>query len=173
MAPYGVIMSSSIELGLSKQQYFLVTAMLWKTKLQYALWGEFLYRIWFHDYVIKWKQFPYYWLFVRGIHRSPNKGQWHGTLMFSLICAWKKSWVNDRDAGDLRHHRSHYDVTVIHWGLVNGDPTATCVRKMGLNPYIFVSLNVLLLTHVMVCSRFGARLSSEPKLTNYSLLWMC
>ena len=45
-----------------------------------------------HDDVIKWKHFLCYWLFVRGIHRwpvnSPHKGQWHGALMFSLICAW-------------------------------------------------------------------------------------
>ena len=45
-----------------------------------------------HDDVIKWKHFPRYWHFVRGIHRtlvnSPHKGQWRGDLMFSLICAW-------------------------------------------------------------------------------------
>ena len=33
---------------------------------------------------------PRYWPFVRGIHRSPvnspHKGQWHGALMFYLIC---------------------------------------------------------------------------------------
>ena len=43
-----------------------------------------------HDDVIKWKPFPRYWPFVRGIHRSPvnspHKGQWHATLTFSLIC---------------------------------------------------------------------------------------
>ena len=42
-----------------------------------------------HDDVIKWKHFPRYWTFVRGIHRSPvnspHKGQWHGALMFSLM----------------------------------------------------------------------------------------
>ena len=45
-----------------------------------------------HDDVIKWKHFPRYWPFVRGIHRSPvnspHKGQWRGALMFSLICVW-------------------------------------------------------------------------------------
>ena len=55
---------------------------------------------------MKWKHFPYYWPFVRGIHRSPanslHKGQWRGALMFSLICAWVKAWVNNREAGDLR-----------------------------------------------------------------------
>ena len=32
--------------------------------------------------------------------------------MFSLICAWIKGWVNNREAGDLRRHRAHYDVIV-------------------------------------------------------------
>ena len=71
-----------------------------------------------HDDVIKWKHFLRYWPFVRGIHRSPvnspHKGQWHGALMFSLICVWMNGWVNnDREAGDLRRHRSHYDVIVM------------------------------------------------------------
>ena len=70
-----------------------------------------------HDDVIKWKHFPRYWPFVRGIHRSPvnspHKGQWRGALMFSLSCAWINSWVNNCEAGDLRRHRVHYDVTVM------------------------------------------------------------
>ena len=69
------------------------------------------------DDVTKGKHFPHYWPFVWGIHRSPvnspHKGQWRGALMFSLICAWTNSWVNNRDAGDLRRHRAHYDVTVM------------------------------------------------------------
>ena len=67
-----------------------------------------------HDDVIKWKHFPRYWPFVRGIHRSPvnspHKGQWRGALMFSLIYAWIRGWVNNREADDLRRHQAHYDV---------------------------------------------------------------
>ena len=70
-----------------------------------------------HDDVIKWKHFPRYWPFVRGIHRSPvnspHKGQWRGALMFSLICVWINGWVNNHDAGDLRRYRAHYDVIVM------------------------------------------------------------
>ena len=44
---------------------------------------------------------------------SPHKGQWRGALMFSLICAWIIDWVNNREAGDLRRHRGHYDVSVM------------------------------------------------------------
>ena len=70
-----------------------------------------------HDDIIKWRHFQRYWPFVRGIHRSPvnspHKGQWHRAFMFSLICAWTNSWVNNRDAGDLRCHHTHYDVIVM------------------------------------------------------------
>ena len=44
---------------------------------------------------------------------SPHKGQWRGALMFSLICARMNDWVNNREAGDLRRHRGHYDVSVM------------------------------------------------------------
>ena len=70
-----------------------------------------------HDDVIKWKHFPRYWPFVRGIHRSPvnspHKGQWRGALMFTLICVRINGWVNNREAGDLRRYRAHYDVIVM------------------------------------------------------------
>ena len=76
----------------------------------------------FHDDVIKWKHFPHYWPFVRIIHQSPvnspHKGQWRGALMFSLICFWINSWVNNLEAGDLRRHRNHCDVTVMQRFLV-------------------------------------------------------
>ena len=87
-----------------------------------------------HDDVIKWKHFPCYWPFVRGIHRSlvnsSHKGQWRGASMFSLICAWINGWVNNRVTNDLRRHRAHYDVIVMvlpivsmPWLILNDLPT--------------------------------------------------
>ena len=56
--------------------------------------------------------FPRNWPFVRGIHRSPvnspHKGQWRRALVFSI-----NDWVNNREAGDLRRYRVHYDVIVM------------------------------------------------------------
>ena len=82
-----------------------------------------------HDAVIKWKHFPRNWPFVRGIHRSPenspHKGQWRGALMLSLICARINGWVNNREAGDLRRHGAHYDVTVM-WCLIQYILYYTC-----------------------------------------------
>ena len=48
--------------------------------------------------------FPRYWPFVWGIHRSPSnslhKGQSREALMFPMMCTWTNGWVNNRDAGD-------------------------------------------------------------------------
>ena len=70
-----------------------------------------------HDDIIKWKHFPHYWPFVRGIRQSsmnpPHKGQWCRALMFSLIYAWTNGLVNNRDTSDLRCHRTHYDIIVM------------------------------------------------------------
>ena len=44
---------------------------------------------------------------------SPHKGQWCGALMFSMIYARINSWVNNREAGNLRRHPTHCDVIVM------------------------------------------------------------
>ena len=75
------------------------------------------------DDVIKRKHFPRYWPFVRVFCPSPvispHRGQWRGALLFSLIWAFTNSWVNNRDAGDLKRHGANYDVIVIGVSIVN------------------------------------------------------
>ena len=73
--------------------------------------------------------FPRYWPFVRGIHRPlvnyPHKGQWCGSLMFSLICALNKrlskqswGWWFETPSRPLWRHcnvmRSHDDPAQWH-----------------------------------------------------------
>ena len=90
-----------------------------------------------HYDVIKWKHFRRYWPFVQGIHRSPvnspHKGQWRGALMFSLICAWINGWVNNHEAGGLRRHRAHYDITATEPSL-NAVNTATPIPRFRYIP---------------------------------------
>ena len=68
-------------------------------------------------FMITSSNFPRNWPFVRGSHclpvNSPHKGQWREALMLSFICAWINGWINNREAGDLRRHRAHYDVIVM------------------------------------------------------------
>ena len=103
----------SVEIGLSPADWYHIGHN------SESIWGRY-------DDVIKWKHFPRYWPFVRGIHRSPvnslHKGQWRRALMFSLIGAWINGKVNNRDGGDLRRHRAHYDVTAIN------DSSLGCLR---------------------------------------------
>ena len=66
----------------------------------------------YHD-VIKWKHFPRYWPFVRGIHRSPVNSPHKGQRRGALICAWTNGWANHQYDSDLRCHCAHYDVTVM------------------------------------------------------------
>ena len=101
----------------------------------------YLYTVNLHDDVIKWNHFPRYWPFVWRIHRSPvnspHKGQWRGAVMFSLIWAWINGWVNNREAGDLRHYRAHYDA------MAQCDSVVVFVCAVWLTPfYVFcVSVN--------------------------------
>ena len=66
----------------------------------------------YHDNVTKLKQFPRYWPFLWGVHRSPvnspHKGQWRGCFLWSP--PEQNAWVNNREAGNLRRHRAHYDI---------------------------------------------------------------
>ena len=36
--------------------------------------------------------------------------------LWCLICVWINDWVNNREAGDLRRYRAHYDVSVMIGG---------------------------------------------------------
>ena len=86
-----------------------------------------------HDDVIKWKHFPRYWPFERGIHRppanSPHKGHWRRALVFSVICAWINGWVSTREAGDLRRQRAHYDVVQLTWDKNKLSLTKKCFKS--------------------------------------------
>ena len=98
------------------------------------------------------KSGPRYWPFVRGIHLSPvnslHKCQWRGALMFSLIFAWIHGWVNNRDAGDSRSNRAHYDVTVMKWQGCS-TPSSLCT---GLCTFYFFSWSSLLRNPHQFCS---------------------
>ena len=55
---------------------------------------------------------------------SPHKGERRG----ALICAWMNGRVNIREVGDLRRHRTHYDVTVMNVG----NPILEIIRRKDL-----------------------------------------
>ena len=131
-------------------------------------------RIRNHDDVIKRKHFPRYWPFLWGIHRwpvnSPHKDQWRGTLMFSLICTRINGWVNNREAGDLRRHRAHFDVIAMMdrnlKGQINIFEFAVTLRMGDTCLYQWTGSS---LVQVMAWGMVGAYLLSEP-IPTYSQL---
>ena len=92
-------------------------------------------RVWmvsYHYDVIKWKYFPHYWPFVRGIHRppvnSPHKGQWPWTSLFSLIGALNKrlskqpwGWWFETPSRSLWRHCNDTSPHIMHWSLFKVD----------------------------------------------------
>ena len=82
-----------------------------------------------HDDVIKWKHFPRYCPFVRGIHRWPvnslHEGQWCRALIFSLICLNKRlskqswGWWFEMPSRPLWRHCNVscwiYPLKWLHW----------------------------------------------------------
>ena len=68
----------------------------------------------YHDDVMKWKHFPRYWPFVRGIHRSawiPLTKASDAELCCFFNLPWIYCWVNNSEAGDLRRNRDHHGGT--------------------------------------------------------------
>ena len=130
-----------------------------------------------HDDVIKWKHFPRYWPFVRGIHRSPvnspHRGQWRRALMFSLIHIWINGWVNNLEVGDLRRYRAHHDVIVMAWQLQiklkKVYTTDTMIHiflyKKTAGHYYNVS--------VIVCDSLGGSLKMNSYISIIIITWLC
>ena len=60
-----------------------------------------------------------------------------------LIWTWTNGWVHNRDAGDLRSHRAHYDVTVMTFvALCHNSPPFT----VSSAPQMMYNLSCLRLT---------------------------
>ena len=69
---------------------------------------------------------------------SPHKDQWRGALTFSLICVWINGCVNNREADDLRRHRTHYDIIVM---TALSDNEAWTIKSQGLSMCVFFKEN--------------------------------
>ena len=65
-----------------------------------------------HKWPVTLKMFPFDDVIMQ-METFSDKGQWRGALEFSLIWVWINGSVNNREAGDFRRYRAHYDVTVV------------------------------------------------------------
>ena len=91
-----------------------------------------------------------------GIHRSPvnspHKGQWRGAMMFSLISVWINGGVNNREAGDLRRYRAHYDVTVMEQTRFLMLPLRFVAKKLCKCLKNTLLIYIIFLRNLIICS---------------------
>ena len=114
--------------------------------------------------VIKWKHFPRYWPFCAG--NLPVTGEFPSRRpvtpkRWGFLCTWTNGWKNNRDAGDLRHHRAHYDVIVMvafphrqKYFFHNSTKRFTSIFSCGKQHYKYtmsVCLSVRLSVRLSVC----------------------
>ena len=79
--------------------------------------------------------------------------------MFSLICAWTNGGVNNLDAGDMRRHCAHYDVTVM-------DMLNTGWKMEIINPIPHSTLSHAFIKAI-ISKRLPVTMPSEKS------LWLC
>ena len=84
----------------------------------------------------------------------PHKNQWRGAVMFSLICASIKGWINNVEAGDLRRRRALYDVSVMgyrkqYWCLPRLSRHRGPIGKISL--FIWPTPAVLRIGYIITC----------------------
>ena len=71
-----------------------------------------------------------------------------GPSVFSLICEWTNCWANNREAVDLRIHRAHYDVTVMHLDVSVRDNQAMSQHVMDKVEPLWIIWNKPNIKHV-------------------------
>ena len=65
------------------------------------------------------------------------------SLMFSLICVWINGWENNREAGDLRRYRAHYDVIVMKCCLAVSFPCMYVRDRPSAGTLLTTELNMM------------------------------
>ena len=120
-----------------------------------------------HDDVIKWKHFPRYWPFMRGIQRGPRTKARDAELwFFSLIFIWIDGCINNREAGDLRRYCAHYDVIVMRKRAFVTSYTILCICQDLPVPYNFSVVFVLKSMstgHQVVARLRNGLIATEPE----------
>ena len=96
-------------------------------------WSAFYTSMWLFDTHASWWRHQmeiFSALLALCVGNSPVTGEFLSqrpvTLSFDffLICAWINRWVNNREAGDLRRHRAHYNVIVMITGRLQSQGTS-------------------------------------------------
>ena len=70
----------------------------------------------------------------------------------SLICAWINGWTNSREAGDLRRHRIHYEVTIMDIPELSACEEIVQSFSVYFTPLAYLTLNMDICLHFVCCN---------------------
>ena len=121
--------------------FFLMSLKHWSNQL--TGWWNWMFPWWHHQM----ETFSALLALYAGEFRAQRK--WCRTLMFSFICAWINGWVNNREAGDLRRHRAHYDVNVMYKSRHASNDPLCMVEVRGHQAIDFTTLSVFCFKYSM------------------------
>ena len=86
--------------------------------------------------------------------------------LWFFFCVWINGWVNNREAGDLRRYRAHYDVTVMkqsNWSTAN--PCTYFPGYIVRNSTVYCSPNtkhyIYISVYMYICNIHNAICTSE------------
>ena len=85
---------------------------------------------------------------------------------FSLICAWINGWVNSSEAGDLRRHRAHYDVTLMY--IVSLDVIKLWSLRLHIIVWGVINDKSAAVVYIMPWHQLGTKSLSKPIMTHFS-----
>ena len=119
------------------------------------------------DDVIKWKLFSA--LLTIGAGNSPVTGEFPSQRPVArrfdfFICACINSWINNGEAGDLRRHSTHYDVTLIRRMAVSFSNAYTC-RSHKPSRCALLKRSIMIIIFMKLHQNFAVR-SSVAHFTN-------
>ena len=129
-----------------------------------------------HDDVIKWKHFPRYWPFVRGIHRGP--GQRPVTRSFDVLFDLRPNkrlgkqswgWWSETPSSSLWRHRNGNMIFRTIWismpgkGLLVYGGCFDCAQQTPFSVYLMALL--------IICLVFTESICVQRKISYYFMIW--
>ena len=96
---------------------------------------------------------------------------------YVLICVWINGWVNNREAGDLRPHRGHYDVDVMCTCISTKTTDLACIYSQPSVIHILLQFQFSSFLHyrdfVSILNRHGEFLRHGDYVIKLKNRWIC
>ena len=88
---------------------------------------------------------------------------------FTLIYAWTIGWINNRDVGDMRHHRAHYDVMVMEQDDIETFQICPEARAIGIS----ISISFVVVRFAVSCNIYRSISNIDNEYSKFCITEPC